>query len=363
MKILTNNDDTISEAIRVLKNGGIVIYPTETVYGIGVDATNQDAVNKLLKYKSRREGKPLSIAVDSKEMASKYVDINDAADNLYDTLLPGPVTIVSKSLGRVAKGVESEHFTIGVRIPDYPLIVDILRGFGKPITATSANASYQKRPYKISDILDNISNKQKELIDLIIDVGELPKNDPSTVVDTTMNDLKVLRQGKAKLTSISEHISTSPEQTQEIGAELVGRYSQYFGYKSLVLALKGELGAGKTEMTKGIAKQLGIQEHISSPTYTLENIYKIPAVENSFLESKKISLIHMDTWRIYSSEELEALDFYNQVDDCNVFVIEWADKIIDVLEKISSETIIVWVEIDYSNKENQRLIKISDFEV
>lgn len=360
MKILTTKDDIISEAIRVLKNGGIVVYPTETVYGIGVDATNQEAVNKLLRYKSRREGKPLSIAVADKQMASRYVDINETASNLYDTMLPGPLTVVSKSLGKVAKGVESEHGTLGVRIPNFKLILDIIKEFGKPITATSANASYQKRPYKIDDIFDNISDSQKELIDLVIDVGQLPPNDPSTVVDTTLNDFRILRQGNVQLTGTIELNSLSPEDTQRIGEDIMNKYSQYLGYKSVVFALKGELGAGKTEMTKGIARRLGIKEQIVSPTYTIENLYNISGVENSYLASQKIHLVHMDTWRIYSSEELEAMDFYKQIDDCNIFVIEWADKVLDIIERISSEAIVIWVDIIYGQSDEQRLIKISD---
>src|SRR5680860_1375363 len=175
----------IEEAVKVLEKGGLVIYPTETLYGIGVDATNQKAVDKLLTYKTRREGKPLSIAVNSLQMAKEYVEINPTAHNLYSNFLPGPLTVVSPGLGKVAKGVESEIGTLGIRIPKYELILDIIESFGKPITATSANASYKKQPYCIDDILENISTKQKNLIDLIIDAGQLEKRDPSTVVDTT----------------------------------------------------------------------------------------------------------------------------------------------------------------------------------
>jgi L-threonylcarbamoyladenylate synthase len=187
-------EQVISEAVSVLEMGGIVIYPTETTYGIGVDATSLKAVEKVLEYKARREGKPLSIAVCDAEMAEKYVEVNSTARNLYTNFLPGPLTVVSKSKGVVVKGVESESGTVGVRIPDYQLIRDIVAAFGKPITATSANASYKKRPYSIQDIFDSISEKQKNLIDLVLDAGTLPTRDPSTVVDTTLGDETVLRQ-------------------------------------------------------------------------------------------------------------------------------------------------------------------------
>ena len=132
--------EIIKEAVSVLEDGGLIIFPTETMYGIGADATNQKAINKLLTYKARREGKPLSIAVNSTEMAKKYVKINKTAKNLYENFLPGPLTVVSKGLGKVASGVESETGTLGVRIPDYKLVLEIISKFKKPITATSANA-------------------------------------------------------------------------------------------------------------------------------------------------------------------------------------------------------------------------------
>src|SRR5689334_6125072 len=103
MKIVTLTDqnlkEIVKEAVEVLKNGGSVIYPTETCYGIGVDATNQKAVDALYDYKGFRGQKPFSMAVIDRKMAEEYVEINDIADNLYKNYLPGPVTVVSNSKG------------------------------------------------------------------------------------------------------------------------------------------------------------------------------------------------------------------------------------------------------------------------
>lgn len=365
MKILTldksNKDEIVNEAVNVLQNGGVVIYPTETCYGIGVDATNEIAVEKLLKYKAKRQGKPFSIAVSGIEMAQKYVDINEIAENLYKNFLPGPLTVISKSLKKVASKVESEHGTLGVRVPDHPLVLWLIDEFGKPITATSANASYKKVPYKIQDILENISKKQKKLVDLIIDAGELPPRPSSTVVDTTMNESKVLRQGNIKLTKTEIRKSTSAKKTRDIGEELINKFKQYLGYKSIIIAMQGELGAGKTEMTKGIARGLGIEDEISSPTFIIENVIRIPAESGSFQEQKKVELFHIDTWRLYEPQELLDLEFQKQVDDCNVFVIEWAEKVVDILKSVSSDSIIQWVKIEYGKDETERIIEISDF--
>jgi L-threonylcarbamoyladenylate synthase len=94
----------MAQTKEILAQGGLVLFPTETTYGAGVDATNQLAVNKLLAYKSRREGKPLSVLVANPEMAGKFVEINDQAQQLYDQFLPGPVTVISKSLGSGGRG-------------------------------------------------------------------------------------------------------------------------------------------------------------------------------------------------------------------------------------------------------------------
>lgn len=366
LKIVRTNEASPDEIVKIatetLKNGGLVVFPTETLYGIGADATNQEAINKLLVYKTRREGKPLSIAVSSKEMAKEYVEINRTAENLYDNFLPGPLTVVSKSLGRVAKGVESEIGTLGVRIPDYQLVLDIVKGLTKPITATSANASYKKRPYKIEDIFNNISEKQKSLIDLVIDAGELPKREPSTVVDTTLNEEVVLRQGNIKLTPIMNRTTHSPEETQDLGVEILKKYQHFLGYKSVILAMQGELGAGKTEMTKGIGRVLGIKDAINSPTFIIEKEYYIQTVPESYLAEKKPKLFHIDAWRMFDSNELKDIGFFNQVANCNVFVIEWAEKVIELFPQISEDAIIVWVKIEYGEKETERIITVSDYE-
>jgi tRNA threonylcarbamoyl adenosine modification protein YjeE len=271
--------------------------------------------------------------------------------------------VVSKSLGKVAKGVESETKTLGIRIPDYPLVLNIIEKFGKPITATSANASYKKRPYKIEDILNNISLKQKNLISLILDAGELPKREPSTVVDTTLNSETVLRQGNIKLSPTLKKTTEKPEETQALGIELLNKYKHYLGYKSLIFALEGELGAGKTEMTKGIAKILGIRDNINSPTFIIEKEYSIKTIKGSHLSTKKPMFYHIDTWRLFDGKELEDLGFFEKVLKGNVFAIEWADKVKELFEKISEDAIIVWVKIEHTKENSKRKITVSDYKI
>ncbi len=359
MKILsikTTDQASLIEAIcQVLADGGLVVYPTETLYGIGADATNQAAVDKLLRFKQRREGKPLSIAVSDRKMAEQYVELNEQARQFYANFLPGPMTVVSVSKGKVATGVASERNTLGIRIPNYPLIRQIVNRFGRPITASSANPSYKKRPYSVEDVLNNLSQQQKELVDLIVDAGQLPPNEPSTVVDTTLEQPTVLRQGTIQLTEAETIVTTSAEATQELGQKLTNRYRHYLNERSLIFGLIGELGAGKTQFAKGVAKALGVDQLITSPTYTI-------AQEYSFVvpEQPRHQLVHIDTWRLFSDQEFLDLGFKTMVDNNAVMVIEWADKVKTILDEVSSEAKVIWLKLEYGDKENKRTITFSD---
>jgi len=339
MLIIPENKRAIDIAVKALQNGDLVFMATETVYIAAVDALNEEAIKKLVAFKNRPFGKPFSVGVTDIDMAEKYVVLNETAKNLYKRFLPGPVTIVSTGTHKVAHGVEAENGTLGIRIPDYKFFQEVCKKFKKPITATSANASYQRRPYKLSDILDNISEKQKKLIDLMIDAGELPHNEPSTVIDTTLDDTPViLRQGDIKLKDTNEVLSRSEENTQNIAKELWQKYEDYSGTRAIIYALEGKMGAGKTQFVKGLAKAMGIKEQIMSPTYDLLNSYMPYAVG--------IKLIHIDTWRmIKASEELKELGLKGLINDKMVTAIEWADRSIEEIKKYSDDAIIIWVKI------------------
>jgi L-threonylcarbamoyladenylate synthase len=349
MKTIKKSDLALEMAVETLKGGGLVIFPCETVYGVAADALNSKAVDKLNRYKERPAGKPYAIMVDSQKMAERYVNLNSQAKNLYREFLPGPLTIVSTGKHNLAQGIESESGTLGVRVPDYPFMLKLIKQFGHPIVATSANASYQKRAYKISDILENVSAKQKDLIGLIIDAGVLPANEPSTVIDTTVDDLVVLRQGKIKLKNKDEVLSRNEEETRNFGKELWQKYEKYLGKRPLIFALEGAMGAGKTQLTKGLGKALGISDEIISPTFNL--VLEYHSANN------KIDLNHIDAWRLRDSREFEDLGFIKMLERKNmVVVIEWAEKVTGAIRKRREEATIVWVKIAYSKRANERLI-------
>ena len=357
MRILDLKKETfnriLKETVKVLEKGGLIIYPTETCYGAGVDATNKKAVEKLLQYKSNRKGKAVSVAVADREMAQKYVKINKTALNLYQNFLPGPLTVVSESKGKVVPELESENKTLGIRIPDYPLIVQLIKAYGKPITATSANTSGKPQPYSIKNLLKYTSKKSLALINLILDSGKLAFRPVSSVVDTTFNELKLLRQGKISIPQIKgQHfISQSENQTREIGAGIFRKYKKLIKSKTMIFCIQGELGAGKTQLVKGMARALNIKTNVPSPTFILmrEYPYKICKAEGT--------LYHVDTWRMENPQELFELGIKNMLKPGNVICIEWLQKVKPLLEKIAKnpKVKLIWVIIDYISEKERKI--------
>ena len=315
MKLTKNNSmKIIEEAVAVLEQGGLIIFPTETCYGAGVKATDQSAVDKLLKYKKRPSGKAISIAVSNLEMAERFVELNESAMKIYKKFLPGPVTVVSKSKGKTAHGLVSEFDTLGIRIPDYGFLIQLVSNLDNPITSTSANSAGKKTPYKVEDILQNLSPKQKDLIDLIIDAGELPKNPPSTVIDTTRDAMQVLRQGDFKLDKEESFLISNEDEMQLEGEKIVEIYSLEIKEKGLLIMLDAELGAGKTQFVKGVARKLGINEIVKSPTYSILEEYDYNGGK----------LLHMDTWRLTNISEFEQLGIDRYLKPGNVIAVEWS---------------------------------------
>lgn len=349
LKLNSNREGIIKAVSDCLKNDGLVIYPTETVYGIGAYATSSKAIDKLLQYKGRREGKPLSIAVTDQKMAEKYVEINEQALKFYKNFLPGPFTVISKSKNQVDQRINSEFGTLGIRIPDYSLITDIIKDFGQAITSTSANASGKKRPYKIQDIFDGLSEKQKSLIDLVIDVGELPKNEPSIVVDTTLSTPIALR-GSLQNNEGEVLWSNNENETIELAGRLLLNHLNEIQKNGLVIALNGQLGMGKTIFAKGVAKFLGIKKTINSPTYSYINEYpyKRLTTEGTFY--------HVDAWKIDGQEEVNFLEIEKLVKKNNVIVIEWFQQISQWL-KLDEKTNLLTLNFNEENKQRKIIIK------
>ena len=318
----TNLESSILKAVETLATGGVVMYPTETVYGIATDATNPAAVSRLLKYKNRPAGKPISILVTDQEQAEEFVILNDQAKQLYKTFLPGPLTVISESTKKADSRLESEFGTLGIRISSHPVAQALIKAYGKPITATSANSSGKARPYTVKQALDSLSDGQKDCLDLVLDFGTLPHRDPSTVIDTTQTTQEIVRAG-AHFTDLKPTFTShSEEETRGYAHSLMKSLLYQVPEQSVVFALEGEMGAGKTHFAKGVAEAVGVTKIVSSPTYVLVKEY-----EGS--EGKKF--IHMDCWRLEKVSPGE-LGLEEYVQPQHVLVVEWASPLLPYLK-------------------------------
>jgi tRNA threonylcarbamoyl adenosine modification protein (Sua5/YciO/YrdC/YwlC family)/tRNA threonylcarbamoyl adenosine modification protein YjeE len=338
---LKHYQPSILEALQVLKNGGLVIYPTETCYGLGALATNNRAVEQLLAYKGGRQNKAVAVAVADSAMAHKYVEINPTAYHVMDELLPGPVTVVCRDKGVVAHKLVSTTGTLGIRIPDYSPTLALIRALKLPITATSANTSGKKAPYSYDDLRRYTTAPKLDMIDLFLDAGPLPRRMPSTVVDTTTDTIEVLRGGEvifdtALTTTTSTH---SPTQTQNVAFLILRQYVEKLGKSPVVFALSGPLGAGKTQLVKGIAQALQITDTIQSPTYQVIREYPH--------QCGKVSgkLVHIDTWRLENITELTEWRVETYLTAGTVVAIEWMERAVEWIRQLPRPLHIVWIEI------------------
>ena len=198
----------IERAISVLGNGGIIVYPTDTLYGIGVDALNTGALQNVFTVKGREEQKPLSVLVSDLEMADIYVHISPFAKKVMKRLLPGPYTFLLPRKDTVPDALVAGGRVLGIRIPDSELCRELSRRFGRLVTATSANISGAENKLTIDKILTQFG-PAKESIDLVIDGGSFPPSLGSTVIDLSGDSVVIVREGDApteKVIAVTEAV-------------------------------------------------------------------------------------------------------------------------------------------------------------
>ena len=189
--------DVIRETVNVLNSGGTIIYPTDTLYGLGANAINEIAVRKIFRIKDRSFSKPLPVIVRDYSWVKKLANIKPGNEEIMKKVWPGKVTIVLTKKDIVPDVLTAELNSVGIRIPDYMFVDRLLAKFGRPLTSTSANISGQEPTNDINKIIEVFS---KYIIkpDLIIDAGILPKSEPSMIIDLTGSKPKVLRISSTK---------------------------------------------------------------------------------------------------------------------------------------------------------------------
>jgi L-threonylcarbamoyladenylate synthase len=185
--------DKIKIARMAMKRGSIIIYPTDTVYGIGVNVFNEEAILKVYNIKKRPLNKPLSICVSRIEDIKHVAHLDEDIKTIIRKILPGPFTIILKKKDNISPLLTAGSDKIGIRIPDSIVCRDLSIEF--PITSTSANLS----GYDIPESVDGVLNQLGSSIDIMMDAGICKHGIPSTVIDMTVYPPKVLREGSGNI--------------------------------------------------------------------------------------------------------------------------------------------------------------------
>lgn len=204
MEILRlNMAHSVAMAVTIIKSGGVIVYPTDTLYGLGVDALSDAAVEAIYAIKGRDKQKPIHAVFADVDMIEMYGEMNDVAYALAQAFLPGPLTLIIKKNPTHTTGICKDSDTIGIRIPDNQWCLSLVRAVGTPVTTTSANKSNESPQYTIDAIMRQFGDSA-QYIALAIDDGEVQTRVASTVVDVSDGKVRIVREGAILASEIAK---------------------------------------------------------------------------------------------------------------------------------------------------------------
>ncbi|MCY4545512.1 MAG: L-threonylcarbamoyladenylate synthase [Gemmatimonadetes bacterium] len=184
----------VDRVVEALHRGGVIVYPTDTVYGLGCDIFNRKAINRIYQIKQAPAGKPLSfVCSDLSDLARYAKNISNAAYRMMKRLLPGPYTFILEASRDVPKFMIGKRRTVGIRVPDNRICLEIVQALGRPVLSTSIASAVDG--IAINDI-ESIASRYGKAVDVIVD-GGAGVTEPSTVVDLTGEEPDILRAGAA----------------------------------------------------------------------------------------------------------------------------------------------------------------------
>jgi L-threonylcarbamoyladenylate synthase len=241
LRVSSDNPEelSISQAVKVLRAGGLVAFPTETVYGLGADAMNPKAVENVFQAKGRPSDNPLIVHVGEPSQVEKFArQVPELGRRLAEKFWPGPLTLVVPRHDAVSDKVTAGLDTVAIRMPDHPVALAMLRSFDGGVVAPSANLSGSPSPTTADHVFHDLEGR----IDLILDGGSTRIGVESTVVDVTVDPPIILRQGGLTEEMIRETIGDiAITQSQDLLKRSPGtRYRHYAPKAKLVLVRKGD---------------------------------------------------------------------------------------------------------------------------
>ncbi|MFA4891287.1 MAG: L-threonylcarbamoyladenylate synthase [Candidatus Gracilibacteria bacterium] len=193
-----NRKEVVQKAVDALKEGKIVLHPTETCYGLAVDPTNEEALRALYEMKKMPDDKPLSIMVSSVDMADLYGLFSDYAKTIVEQFWPGPVSImVMKRKESLPEFFNPGQKFVSIRYSSDPFSMEMVEKFGKSIVTTSANLAGKLENYSVTDLKKQFGTRRFGQLGFVVDAGKIPKNPPSTIVKI-VGDTTVFVRGDGK---------------------------------------------------------------------------------------------------------------------------------------------------------------------
>jgi len=200
----------LDRAAHLITKGKVIVCPTDTGYALAANALDARAVLKVFSLKGRAYSNPIHIAVSSMEAAGKFAHLNKVAEYLAHSFLPGALTLVLPKKEIIPSLLVAGLGTIGIRIPDNRVILDLAAMTNLPITATSANLSGQPTPYSAKEVTEQLGETIKNVA-LILDQGPLPVHGLSTIVDLTVSPPQLIRQGRVSWLEIRQVLQSLPD--------------------------------------------------------------------------------------------------------------------------------------------------------
>ncbi len=299
--IRASHEDIASAGI-IIKEGGLVVFPTETVYGLGGDGTNPCAANKIFKAKGRPSDNPLIIHIADPKDAEKYAETNELFYKLAERYMPGPLTVILKSKDIVPKETRGGLDTVAVRCPENIIARELIKESGVPIAAPSANLSGSPSPTSVNHVIDDMMGR----VDMIIDGGDCEFGLESTIVKIEDdNTVILLRPGKITAEEISGlcNVRVADAVTSKLAeGELAlspGMKYRHYAPKSPVVLLDGDKTAQikyiKNENLKNIAA-IVYSEYISEFRNELPyiKIYDIGSISDEYSQAHNLFSVLRD---------------------------------------------------------------------
>jgi L-threonylcarbamoyladenylate synthase len=195
--------ENLSAAVQVLKGGDVIVFPTETLYGLGADALNDAAVEKVFQLKGRDPRNPIPVLVADQEMLHTLVaKIPTVAQKLLDRYWPGPLTLVLPGRKNIPKPLCNPTGGIAVRISSQPIAALLIKGLGRPLTATSANPSGKEPARTLQEAKTYFADR----VELFVDGGTLTSKSGSTVVEVIEDNVKVVREGEISASELQRFL-------------------------------------------------------------------------------------------------------------------------------------------------------------